>query len=90
MPQMPSPGRMVHYTIAGHEVDAANLAGQGNRVQVGDVYPAVIVRVWGDKPDSPCNLQVLLDGPGTYWATSRQQADGAAGGAGRWHFPPRV
>lgn len=56
----------------------------GNRVAEGDLFPAVIVRVW-DESTVTCNLQVLLDGTDTYWATSR--AEGTE--AGRWTWPPR-
>jgi hypothetical protein len=89
--QKPSIGRVVHYTISDGELHAANAANAGgNYVASGHVYPAVVVRVWDDQPDSVCNLQVLLDGPGTYWATSRQLADEPEGAPGRWHWPPRV
>jgi hypothetical protein len=44
----------------------------GNVVSEGDEYPAVIVRDWG----GCANLQVLLDGNDTYWATSRSEGDG--------------
>ncbi|HEY0638391.1 MAG TPA: DUF2604 domain-containing protein [Pseudonocardiaceae bacterium] len=88
--QVPSIGHVVLYTIGQTEANTANRAGNGNRVLAGDVYPAVIVHVWGDQPDSACNLQVLLDGPGTYWATSRQQAEEDTGTPGRWHWPPRA
>ena len=43
----------------------------GNIVSVGDVFPAMIVQVWGPDPTSSVNLQVHLDGTDTYWATSR-------------------
>ncbi|MFS4105136.1 hypothetical protein [Streptomyces sp. PD-S100-1] len=51
----------------------------GNDVQEGDVFPAVVVRVWSEH-SSTCNLQVLLDGSDAYWATSR--GEGTA--AGQW------
>lgn len=59
----------------------------GNHATTGDVYPMLIVRVWGG-PDTGVNGQVLLDGNDTYWATSRQQADGPEGAPGCWHWPP--
>lgn len=49
------------------------------------MYPAVIVRAWGDTEQSAVNLQVLLDGCDTYWATSRSQVPGQ----GQWIEPPR-
>lgn len=44
----------------------------GNHVVAGEIYPAIIVRTWGNQPNSAVNLQVLLDGNDNYWATSRQ------------------
>lgn len=58
----------------------------GNRAEAGDVCPALIVRVWGDTEQSTVNLQVLLDGTDTYWATSSPQGDGE----GRWRWPERA
>ncbi|WP_129308004.1 hypothetical protein [Streptomyces sp. L2] len=57
----------------------------GNHAAAGDVYPAVIVRVWSESTTT-CNLQVLLDGTDTYWATSR--AEGSE--AGTWAWPERA
>lgn len=57
----------------------------GNYAAEGDVYPAVLVRVF-DEGTVTCNLQVLLDGNDTYWATSRQQGEGP----GTWAWPERV
>ncbi|MFC4146604.1 hypothetical protein ACFO0M_10085 [Micromonospora mangrovi] len=57
----------------------------GNRVEAGDTYPAMVVRVFGA---DAANLQVFLDGNDTYWATSRPE--GEAGEQGRWIWPPRA
>ncbi|MDX3831403.1 hypothetical protein [Streptomyces europaeiscabiei] len=51
----------------------------GNAVQEGDVFPAIVVRVF-DEGTATCNLKVLLDGSDTYWATSRAEGDDP----GRW------
>lgn len=48
----------------------------GNRVEVGDVFPMVIVRCWGSTEESSVNGQVLLDGSDTFWTTSVSQGDG--------------
>ena len=41
----------------------------GNEVSAGDVYPAMVLRVWGQ--ESGCsNLKVMLDGNDDFWATS--------------------
>jgi hypothetical protein len=58
----------------------------GNTVNAGDVFPMVIVRVFGAEPTSGVNGQVLLDGNDTFWATSRVQGEGPF----RWNWPPRV
>lgn len=56
----------------------------GNHAAEGDVYPAVVVRVW-DESTVTVNLQVILDGTDTYWATSRAEGDDP----GTWSWPPR-
>ncbi|MEU8279799.1 hypothetical protein ACFYOK_04625 [Microbispora bryophytorum] len=54
----------------------------GNFAEAGQVYPAIVVRVWESSFNS-ANLQVLLDGNDTYWATSRSEGDQP----GRWAWP---
>lgn len=89
--QQPSVGRIVHYTLG--EGDVNLIANQRlasgvktcNAALLGHVYPAVVVRVF-DPSVSTANLQVLLDGTDSYWATSRTEGDGA----GHWAWPPRV
>ncbi|MFF3310472.1 hypothetical protein [Streptomyces sp. NPDC002952] len=51
----------------------------GNHATEGDVCPAVVVRVFNESTTT-CNLQVLLDGTDTYWATSRVEG----GDPGQW------
>lgn len=60
----------------------------GNDVRAGDDYPAIVVRCWFTDytPESCVNLQVLLDGNDSYWATSRRQGDEN----GQWRWPERV
>lgn len=58
----------------------------GNPVKPGDVYPAMIVRIFPENPHDIVNLQVHLDGNDLYWATSRHQGDGE----GQWQWPQRV
>jgi hypothetical protein len=77
-------GRIVHYKLATHDAAVINQKTRtGNEARTGDVYPALIVRVWGG---SGANLQVFLDGADTYWATSRTEGDAE----GQWSWPPRV
>lgn len=70
-----------HRGTAGY-ADTGYIAHYGNEAREGDVYPAVIVRVW----DSSQNLKVLLDGSDDYWATSRTEGEGP----NHWSWPPRV
>ncbi len=65
-------------------VDSGHVAHVGNHVAPGDVYPAVVVRVF-DGYDG-VNLHVLLDGNDTLWATSRHEGTAH----GEWSWPPRV
>lgn len=60
----------------------------GNPVQAGEVYPALVVRVFGppESPDAAVNLKVQLDGDDDYWATSR----GEGSHPGQWAWPPRA
>lgn len=59
----------------------------GNSASEGDVYPAMVVRVFGS--GTTANLQVFLDGNDSYWATSRREAEEGESG-GFWVWPPRV
>lgn len=83
----PSIGRIVLYKLA--ETDIARIRDQrntahtvANAVWTGDVFPALVVRTW----DTSVQLQVFLDGPDTYWATSVSEGDGER----QWSWPPRV
>jgi len=58
----------------------------GNSAEVGQVYPAIVVRTWGDTPAASIQLQVFLDGNDTFWATSVNEGDGER----QWSWPPRV
>lgn len=48
----------------------------GNGVKEGDVFPAMIVAVWGKDATSAVNLKVFLDGTDVYWATSVSVGEG--------------
>jgi len=68
-------GAMVLYKLNGYDVTQIEMqralgTGQGNHVAARDVYPAVVVR-----DGNSVNLQVLLDGPDSYWATSCAEGD---------------
>lgn len=87
---IPSIGRIVHYTLSETDVEQIREKRQGypggNPVSAEQVYPAVIVRTWGDTEESAVQLKVFLDGHDDFWATSRNQGEGA----GKWYAPPRV
>jgi hypothetical protein len=92
----PSIGQIVHYTLTEYDAAAINkrredakAAGAvtqfhvGNHATAGDVCPAMIVATFGGPA---ANLQVVLDGTDTYWATSR--TEGTA--PGTWAWPARI
>lgn len=84
----PTIGRIVHYTLTQADADAiqkrrTEAVTTANMTAAEQTYPAIVVRTFGGPA---ANLQVLLDGPDTYWATSRAEGDGA----GFWAWPPRV
>lgn len=65
-------GDVVLYNLT--EADAYTINrqhGPANEARAGQSYPALVVRTWGDTPGSAVQLQVLYDGAGSYWATSR-------------------
>ena len=63
----------------------------GNAVAAGDVYPAMIVRVFAASDVGTSNLQVFLDGCDAFWATSRGQVvPDSTDKQGLWFEPPRV
>jgi len=63
----------------------------GNQAKAGDVYPMLIVRVWGNDDVSSVQGQVFLDGNDVFWATSRTQvAEDSSDKQGHWFAPPRV
>ncbi|MFC3988708.1 hypothetical protein [Actinoplanes siamensis] len=85
---LPTVGRIVHYTLTQHDADAiqarrAEAVTTANMTGEGQTLPAVVVRTFGG---DAANLQVLLDGPDTYWATSRTEGEGP----GHWAWPPRA
>ena len=75
---IPTIGRIVLYKLT--PGDAAQAAYRiansyhGNAPRHGDVYPAMIVRVWGNTAQSLVQLQVFIDGDFTLWATSVMEA----------------
>ena len=95
--QTPSVGRIVHYRLAEQDVDAINQCRTatvgsdgvhvhyGNPPAAGDVYPAMVVRMFHPSVTT-ANLQVFLDGNDTCWATSRMEGEKP----GQWQWPERV
>ena len=87
---VPTIGRTVHYVLSAEDAQLINerrknefTDSHGNQAADGDVCAAVVVRTFGS---STVNLQVLLDGTDSYWATSRME--GAE--PGQWSWPPRA
>lgn len=78
-------GSEIHHKLEAGTWPAGAQAHIGNVVNAGDTYPAIVVRCW---TDDMVNLQVLLDGNDTYWATSVHESHQP--NAGFWHWPPRV
>lgn len=82
---VPTLGRTVWYRL--NMVDVAAIRERrvnlgdvySNPVREGDLFTAIIVKVWGDTPDAYVNLVVLLDGEDTAWVTSRQVGDKPGG-----------
>jgi hypothetical protein len=78
-------GQHVVYSLAEHDVlkiEASREHNSGvvhNSIEVGQAFPAFIVRDWGEYT----NLRVLLDGPDDLWATSVR----AGNGPGTWREP---
>lgn len=60
-----------------------HVAHVGNSAAEGQYFPAVVVASWGG---TTVNLQVILDGTDTYWATSRHEGDEP----GTWTWPPKA
>jgi hypothetical protein len=52
----------------------------GNDVKAGDIYPAMVLRVWGSSGCS--NLRVFLDGSDDYWGISINYDAGTPGPEG--------
>lgn len=89
-------GRIVHYRLSAADVESINFlrtargsGPRGNTVHEGDVYPATVVAVNGDE-SLRANLQVHLDGPDTYWVTSRTESPDGEPENAHWFWPPRV
>lgn len=98
----PTIGRIVHYRLSKQDAAEINrrrqryadapdqswgfLAPVGNHAAAGQVFPADIVRVFGDSPKSAANLQVKLDGTDVLWVTSRTCGDED----GQWSWPGRA
>ncbi len=87
----PTPGRTVLYRLSDEDArhitqSRAHNGINGNFVDGGQVYPAVVVRIFPGNPHGVANLQVLLDGPDSYWATSRHEGTEP----GTYSWPERV
>jgi hypothetical protein len=68
------------YSSGAYAEESGTIAHIGNDVAEGQLFPALIVRVW---QGGLVNLQVQLDGNDVYWATSRKEGEDV----GTWHWP---
>lgn len=95
---IPSIGRIVHYTLSHTDIEIIRkrrnwALGEksdhlGNPVVVGDIFPAMITRVWDSNPteESVVQLQVFLDGSDQVWASSVHQGTNE----GQWAEPAKI
>lgn len=67
----------------GYEPDGS-VRHTGNTVREGDVFPAMVVRVF--EQAGSANLQVTLDGTDTFWACSVSEGTGGR----TWAWPNKV
>ncbi len=90
-------GRIVHYVLSNQDAETINILNspgisaplgyssfQGNPAFGGQICPAIVVATF-NAPVQTVNLQVFLDGNGSFWAASRHEGDGC----GTWHWPDR-
>lgn len=92
-PQIPSINRVVQYCMSEADVDRAKRelkrdGRHGNEPRVGELYPAMIVKVFGDTPGAAFTVQVLLDANFSLWVTSTNIT--AAPKERHCIWPPRV
>jgi hypothetical protein len=87
----PTLGRIVLYVLTAADAEAINASRgdeltpqRGNRASEGQIFPSMVVAVWGDGENPAINLKVQLDGTDTYWATSRLMSDDKT--PGTWHW----
>jgi hypothetical protein len=89
----PTMCRVVQYRLGAADVQqiarqrsAAQYVSHGNEVNVGDVFPMIVIRAWkpGDA-EHTINGQALLDGNDSLWVTTAKQGDGP----GQWQWPAR-
>ena len=85
-------GQIVHYRLSQNDVQTiqqnrkAFLSAEldplahGNEIRSGEVYPAVVVKTFGQDQVS---LKVMLDGPDELWTTSKTVGDSE----GQWQDP---
>lgn len=95
--QQPTIGRIVLYKLYEEDVHRIKLQRMNNRsfkgsdVEPGEVYPAVVVKVW-EGPDVCVNLHVHLNGNDAHWVPQVGNPNGDSGeiAPGTWGWPPRV
>lgn len=93
-PAPPTMNRIVNYRVSARDVEqivrqrsASQYVSHGNEVNVGDVFPMMVIRAWkpGDA-EHTINGQAFLDGNDTLWVTTATEGDKP----GQWHWPVRT
>jgi hypothetical protein len=96
--QQPTIGRIVLYRLHEHDVRQIqrqrvnNRGFSGGTVEEGEIFPAIVVKVWESSPTGSVNLQVLLNGNDTYWIPDAPASvpDHVGIEPGFWAWPPRL
>jgi hypothetical protein len=92
-------GQVVHYRLSQQDVQEIEKWRQSTSkalgseslpqedVRTGQVYPAIITRMYGGSMTSPeVSLKVFLEGPHDFWTTARSMGQGE----GKFEFAPIV
>ena len=89
MPQVPGPGRLVHYRLSQTDCQVIGDARtkdstrHGNTPTPGDIVPMIVVRTFGG---TAVNGQAFLDGNDVLWKTSAPEGTEN----GTWSWPVRT
>ena len=100
MTMIPTQCRIVIYTLTQEDAELINYKRSikqarddiqdiiGNPVAAGETYPMLIVRCFGNSPDSAVNGRLFLDGDDTFWVRSTSVGEGP--GKFQWPQIPKL